>query len=77
MILGYKKNVGENKKLIEPSGQFVADFMAFSATNPQSKIHKYCIFGYFRVNLGTFFFQNEIFAQNRPENTKNGFSKFL
>ena len=33
----------------------LADFMEFLATNPQLKFHKCCIFGYFRVNLGTFF----------------------
>jgi hypothetical protein len=51
--------------------------MAFPATNLQLKFHKYCIFGYFRAHLGTFIFQNKTFAQNRPENTKNGFSEFF
>jgi hypothetical protein len=47
--------------------------MAFSATELQLKFQKYRIFGYFKANLGTSFFQNKIFAQNRPENIKIGF----
>jgi hypothetical protein len=64
--------------LIKPSGRFSTDFMEFPATSLQLKFQKYRIFGYFRVNLGTFFsFKMMIFAKNRPENTENGFLEFF
>ncbi len=72
-----KNFLGKNRWLVGSSSQFLADFMAFSATNPQSKFHKYCIFGYFRANLGTFFFKMRFSPKIVQKTLKMVFQSFF
>jgi hypothetical protein len=69
--------LGGRNRVIGPSGRFLADFMEFSATNPQLKFHKYCICGYFRVNLGTFFFKMRFSPKIVLKTLKKVFQSFF
>ena len=66
---------------IEDWSDHPADFRpilwAFSATNPQSKFHKYCIFGYFRANLGTLFFKMRFSPKIFQKTLKMVFQSFF
>ena len=58
-------------------GHIFDSFRPIPATTEIFKFQKITKFRVFKPNLATFFFQSEIFVQNCPQNTKNGFLEFL
>ena len=59
---------------------FSAEYRPYFAPKPQLKFEKYMIFVDFEqncANFGNFFFQNEIFVEIGPQNTKNDFKRLL
>ena len=80
LSLGDKKNFGKN---LGQAGTFEIFFGRISAIlRPQTTIEiwKICDFVIFEHNwahFGKFFFQNEIFVEIGPQNTKNDFKRLL
>ena len=59
---------------------FSAEYRPFCGRKPQLNFKKYVIFVIFIqnwANFGKFFFQNEIFVEIGPQNTKNDFKRLL
>ena len=80
LSLGDKKNFGKNLGQLGTFEIFFGHISAISGHKTTIEFQKIRDFTHFWANLGKFwevFFQNEIFVKIGPQNTKNGFKRFL
>ena len=77
LSLGNKKNFGKNLGQPGTFEIFFGHISAISGHKTTIEFQKIRDFTHFWANFGKFFFQNEIFVKIGPQNTKNGFKRFL